>query len=296
MAIVLVTHDETLAARCPRQIRIKDGTSSRVPATRLSTVDRRRARVMNLAGLALRNLRRGRFDGPVDPRDRARRRQRTGVDLVVAQHPGRHARRHRRDGRRSRRDAEGRLGYFRGLHSRADDRAHCLHSWRDAGLGRAVHVCAECRGSQRAHARLARHELPWKKVPLREGRVPAPGEHDVAVLGDAAAAALGRSSATRSTSLARLSRSSASPTTPPPSIAVGAGSADRPAEDQSSAGAGHMIHVNVERGKARLNLAQVKALIETLGNLTASTANDVLERIEISRSWTPYRWRSRSSR
>src|SRR5271166_5841019 len=32
----------------------------------------------------------------------------------------------------------------------------------------------------------------WKKVPLREGRVPAGGEHGVAVLGDAAAAALGK--------------------------------------------------------------------------------------------------------
>lgn len=32
----------------------------------------------------------------------------------------------------------------------------------------------------------------WKKVPLREGRVPDSGEHGVAVLGDAAAAALGK--------------------------------------------------------------------------------------------------------
>src|SRR5215469_9790325 len=32
----------------------------------------------------------------------------------------------------------------------------------------------------------------WKKVPLREGRVPAEGERRVAVLGDTAAAALGK--------------------------------------------------------------------------------------------------------
>jgi len=32
----------------------------------------------------------------------------------------------------------------------------------------------------------------WKQVPLREGRVPAAGERDVAVLGEAAAAAFGK--------------------------------------------------------------------------------------------------------
>ena len=32
----------------------------------------------------------------------------------------------------------------------------------------------------------------WKKVPLREGRVPSPGERHVAVLGEAAAASLGK--------------------------------------------------------------------------------------------------------
>ena len=39
-----------------------------------------------------------------------------------------------------------------------------------------------------------------------------------------------------------------------------------------------VIHVNVERGAVPANLEQVKAAIEALGNLTASTANEVLNK------------------
>ena len=59
----------------------------------------------------------------------------------------------------------------------------------------------------------------WKKVPLREGRVPAPGERGVAVLGEAAAAALGKKLGDEIEILGETFGSSALPITPPSSIA-----------------------------------------------------------------------------
>jgi hypothetical protein len=52
----------------------------------------------------------------------------------------------------------------------------------------------------------------------------------------------------------------------------------RPAADQRRPEQVTVIRVNIERGAAPANLTQVKRAIEALGNLTASTANDVLDK------------------
>ena len=119
----------------------------------------------------------------------------------------------------------------------------------------------------------------WMKVPLREGRVPSTGERNVAVLGEAIAASLGKKlhdeieilgekfnviGIANYTSiinrglvlivLADLQQASYRPQ----QVTV--------------------VHVNVERGAAPTELGRVKDAIESLGNLTASTANEVLSK------------------
>src|ERR1700730_10082099 len=119
----------------------------------------------------------------------------------------------------------------------------------------------------------------WKKVPLREGRVPAPGERDVAVLGDAAAAALGKTLDDKIQILGETFKviGIANYTS-----IINRGLVLLPLSDLQKISARPeqvtMIHVNIERGKAPASLAQVRGAIETLGNLTASTANDVLDK------------------
>jgi putative ABC transport system permease protein len=119
----------------------------------------------------------------------------------------------------------------------------------------------------------------WKTVPLREGRVPAPGERDVAVLGDAAAAALGSKLDDEIQILGAPFRviGIANYTS---IINRGLVLLALPDLQKISARPDQVtiIHVNIERGKAPANLTQVKRAIETLGNLTASTANDVLDK------------------
>src|SRR5205807_572580 len=117
----------------------------------------------------------------------------------------------------------------------------------------------------------------WKKVPLREGRVPAAGEREVAVLGEAVAASLGKKVGDDLSMLGETIRviGIANYTTVINRAMILVPLADlqeasfRPRQVT-------MIHVNVERGPPAADLAKVRADIEALGNLTASTANELL--------------------
>jgi putative ABC transport system permease protein len=118
----------------------------------------------------------------------------------------------------------------------------------------------------------------WKNVPLREGRVPAVGERHVAVLGEAAAAALGKKLDDKLDLLGETFRvvGIANYTTIVNRGLVLVLLADlqeasyRPRQVT-------MIHVKVERAAAGVELERVRAAIEALGNVTASTANEVLK-------------------
>jgi len=118
----------------------------------------------------------------------------------------------------------------------------------------------------------------WKKVPLREGRVPAPGERDVAVLGDAAAASLAKKLDDEIQILGATFKvvGIANYT-----AIINRGLVLLPLPDlqKISARPGQVtvIHVSLER-RAAGDLARVRRAIETLGNLTASSANDVLDK------------------
>ena len=117
----------------------------------------------------------------------------------------------------------------------------------------------------------------WRKVPLREGRVPAADERHVAVLGEAAAASLGKKSGDEVELLGKAFRiiGIANYTT-----IVNRGIALVPLLDLQEASYRtrqvSLIHVNVDRGIGRDGVQRVRAAIEGLGNVIASTANEVL--------------------
>ena len=117
----------------------------------------------------------------------------------------------------------------------------------------------------------------WKKVPLREGRVPSPGERHVAVLGEAAAASLGKKLGDELELLGETFRviGIANYTT-----VVNRGIVLVPLIDLQEASYRTrqvtMIHVNVDRSGGPAELSRVRTSIEALGNLTASTTNEVL--------------------
>jgi putative ABC transport system permease protein len=119
----------------------------------------------------------------------------------------------------------------------------------------------------------------WKKVPLREGRVPASDERGVAVLGDAAAASLGKKLDDEIQILGESFKviGIANYTT-----IINRGLVLMPLPDLQKISSRPeqvtVIHVIMERGAEPVNLARAKRAIETLGNLTASTANDVLDK------------------
>jgi len=118
----------------------------------------------------------------------------------------------------------------------------------------------------------------WKKVPLREGRVPAPGERHVAVLGDTAAASLGKKLGDELELMGETFRviGIAGYTT-----IVNRGLVLVPLIDLQEASYRprqvSMIHVNVDHASGRAELARARAAIDALGNLTAATANEVLD-------------------
>jgi len=119
----------------------------------------------------------------------------------------------------------------------------------------------------------------WKKVPLREGRVPEIGEHSVAVLGEAAAATLGKKLHDEIVILGETFKviGIANYTS-----VLNRGLALVPLADLQKASYRPqqvtMIHVNVERNPGPAELERVKHAIEALGNLDASTANQMLDK------------------
>lgn len=117
----------------------------------------------------------------------------------------------------------------------------------------------------------------WKKVPLREGRVPAAGERRVAVLGDTAAASLGKKLDDDLELIGQTFRvvGIAAYTT-----TVNRGLVLVPLIDLQEASYRPrqvtIVHVNVEHASGRAELGSVREAIEALGKVTASTANEVL--------------------
>jgi putative ABC transport system permease protein len=118
----------------------------------------------------------------------------------------------------------------------------------------------------------------WKKVPLRQGRVPAAGEHHVAVLGDTAAASLGKrlgdeldlfGEAFRVVGIAGYA-----------SI-VNRGVVVVPLVDLQQASYRPrqvtIAHVNVQDAGDRTELARIREEIEAPGNVIAATSNEVLD-------------------
>jgi len=118
----------------------------------------------------------------------------------------------------------------------------------------------------------------WSKVPLREGRVPTAGERGVAVLGEGAAAALGKK---RDDTVEILGKKFTVIGIANYTTVINRGLVLLPLADLQAASMRPkqvtMIHVNAEHGKVG-DIGRVKDAIEALGNLTASTANDMLSK------------------
>ena len=118
----------------------------------------------------------------------------------------------------------------------------------------------------------------WKRVPLREGRLPQPGERLVAVLGDAAAASLGKK---LDDELALVGENFRIVGISNYTTVINRGLVLVPLIDLQEASYRlrqvTMIHVNVERGAGAVEPGRVRAAIEALGNVTAATANEMLK-------------------
>jgi putative ABC transport system permease protein len=117
----------------------------------------------------------------------------------------------------------------------------------------------------------------WKTIPLREGRVPTFGERHVAVVGDTAAASLGKKVGDELELIGETYRIVG--------IAGYTASVNRglvlvPLVDLQEASYRPRqvtaVHVNVDHGSRRVDLKSLRAAIEALGNVTATTANEVL--------------------
>jgi putative ABC transport system permease protein len=117
----------------------------------------------------------------------------------------------------------------------------------------------------------------WKKVPLREGRIPDASERHVTVLGDTAAASLGKRVGD---DLELLGQTFHVVGIAAYTSIVNRGMVLVPLIDLQETGYRPrqvtVIHVNVEHASGRTELAPVRTAIEALGNVTASTANEVL--------------------
>ena len=118
----------------------------------------------------------------------------------------------------------------------------------------------------------------WQKVPLREGRVPSAGERHVAVLGDTAATSLGKKLGDDLDLIGKTFRviGIANYTT-----VINRGMVLVPLIDLQEASYRPdqvtIVHVNVDHASGRAELGPVRTAIEALGNVTASTANELLD-------------------
>ena len=135
----------------------------------------------------------------------------------------------------------------------------------------------------------------WKKVPLREGRVPAGGEHGVAVLGDAAAAALGKKLGDDIVILGDKFKiiGIANYTT-----TVNRGVTLLPLSDLQKIS--HrpeqvtMVHLNGAHGGALVNSSRSRARLKRSETSPRPPPTRCWIKIEILRSWMRYRWPFRS--
>lgn len=117
----------------------------------------------------------------------------------------------------------------------------------------------------------------WKKVPLRRGRIPMDGENHVAVLGDTAAAALGKKLNDdlelfgRTFKVVGIARFASS---------INRGAVLVPLADLQEASYRArqvtIAHVGVEDAGDRVGLARIRAAIEAPGNVVAMSPGEVL--------------------
>src|SRR5260370_12022045 len=115
----------------------------------------------------------------------------------------------------------------------------------------------------------------WKKVPLREGRVPAAGERRVAGLADTAAASL---SNTLDDDLELIGQTFRVVGIAAYTTTVNRGLVPVPLIDLQEASYRPrqvtIVHVNVEHASGRAELGSVRVAIQALGKVTASTGAD----------------------
>jgi putative ABC transport system permease protein len=118
----------------------------------------------------------------------------------------------------------------------------------------------------------------WKKVPLREGRVPNAGERGVVVMGDTAAEVLAKKVGDKVEILGR------------PFTVIGIagyrtvinrGTAMMPLTDLQELtyrpNQVTMVHVNLAHGTSTAEIARIRHDIEALGSVTASTSGEALD-------------------
>ena len=118
----------------------------------------------------------------------------------------------------------------------------------------------------------------WKKVPLREGRVPNPGERGVAVMGDAAAEALAKKLGDKVEILGQqftiigIANYKA---------IINRGTVMLPLADLQDLSYRPNqvteVHVNVARDATTADVARIRRDIEALGGLTVSTSSEQLD-------------------
>jgi putative ABC transport system permease protein len=118
----------------------------------------------------------------------------------------------------------------------------------------------------------------WKKTPLREGRVPAAGERHVAVLGDAAAASLGRK---LNDELELFGETFRIIGIAGYASVVNRGLALVPLADLQAASYRQrqvtIASVTFEHAEDRSELARIREDIEAVGNVVAATPDEVLD-------------------
>ncbi len=118
----------------------------------------------------------------------------------------------------------------------------------------------------------------WKAVPIRDGRLPAPGERHVALLGDNLADALGKSVGDTIELLGEKFRVIGITKY---ATVINRGTALVPLPDLQEATYRQrqlsLIHVNFNRNLKPAETARIKDAIESLGRVTVSTASEVLQ-------------------
>jgi len=118
----------------------------------------------------------------------------------------------------------------------------------------------------------------WKSAPIREGRIPAPGEQHVALIGDNAAEALGKGVGDMVELLGEKFRVIGISKY---ASVINRGTVIVPLPDLQEVTYRQrqvsMIHVNFNRNLAPSEITRIKTVIESLGRVTVSTSGEVLD-------------------